>query len=79
MGLGDDGAEWEYERVGTQKEKINIEKELHELHENLALVEQWKARRDEIDGELAEVWVAGGTSLGPSANAPKTPFEELRQ
>lgn len=79
LGLGDDGAEWEYERIGTEKEKMNVEKELHELRENLALVGQWKARRDEIDRELAEVWVTGGASLGPHAVAAENPSKEVHQ
>ncbi|RFU24824.1 hypothetical protein B7463_g11513, partial [Scytalidium lignicola] len=65
LGLGPDGLEWEYERIGTEKEKMGVEKELLELRERLALVEQWKVRREEIEQELARVWVDGGDAFDP--------------
>lgn len=42
-----------------------MEKELAELRERLAKVEEWKKRRQEIDEELNKVWVEGqdGDSL----------------
>ncbi|KAI9719381.1 MAG: hypothetical protein M1812_003452 [Candelaria pacifica] len=65
LGLGEDGAEWEFERIGTEKEKMNVERELQELRERLAQVEEWKRRRDEIEQELGKVWVEGGHELDP--------------
>lgn len=60
LGLGESGEEWEYERIGTEKEKMHVERELQELRDQLAQVEEWKRRHEEIEVELAKVWVAGG-------------------
>lgn len=38
---------------------MNVERELQELREQLAQVEEWKKRHEEIQSELAKVWVAG--------------------
>ncbi|KAI0596524.1 ABC transporter transmembrane region 2-domain-containing protein [Biscogniauxia sp. FL1348] len=56
LGLGESGDEWEFERIGTEREKMQVERELQELHERLAQVEEWKRRREEIEKELAQVW-----------------------
>ncbi|KAI3340616.1 ABC transporter transmembrane region 2-domain-containing protein [Ustulina deusta] len=56
LGLGDNGDEWEFERIGTEREKMQVERELQELRERLSQVEQWKQRREEIEKELAQVW-----------------------
>ncbi|KAI1165677.1 ABC transporter transmembrane region 2-domain-containing protein [Nemania serpens] len=56
LGLGDNGDEWEFERIGTEREKMQVERELQELRERLWQVEQWKQRREEIEKELAQVW-----------------------
>lgn len=49
---------------------MNVERELQELRERLAHVEQWKARREEIETELAKVWIEGGDDhLPPPAYA----------
>ncbi|KAI9744459.1 MAG: hypothetical protein M1818_001988 [Claussenomyces sp. TS43310] len=63
LGLGDDFSEWTYERIGTEKEKLSVKRELEDLREHLAQVEQWRKRRDEIDEELGKVWVDGGNVL----------------
>lgn len=60
LGLGESGEEWEYERIGTEKEKMAVERELQELREQLAQVDEWKRRHAEIESELAKVWVSGG-------------------
>jgi len=65
LGLGEYGSEWEIQRVGTAAEKESVEKELLELRERLSKVEEWKARRQEVDEELNRVWVAGGEELAP--------------
>ena len=67
LGAGDSGDEWFFERIGTEREKMHVERELQELRERLGQVEAWKARRDEIDAELARVWVDGGGELAPPA------------
>ncbi|KAI0021088.1 ABC transporter transmembrane region 2-domain-containing protein [Xylariomycetidae sp. FL0641] len=57
LGMGEHGDEWEFERIGTEREKMHVERELQDLRERLAQVEQWKTRREEIEKELAQVWV----------------------
>lgn len=63
LGMGEQGDEWEFERIGTEREKMHVERELQDLRERLEKVEEWKARRDQIEKELAQVWVEGGESL----------------
>lgn len=65
LGLGDHGDEWEFQRIGTESEKSSVEKELAELRERLAKVEEWKNRRQEIEDELNKVWVNSGEELAP--------------
>ena len=60
MGMGPNGNEWDFERIGTEKEKMGVERELQDLRERLTKVKEWEARKDEIDAELAKVWVEGG-------------------
>ncbi|MCJ1288368.1 hypothetical protein MMC26_007723 [Xylographa opegraphella] len=59
LGLGTEGAGWDFERVGTEEEKIGVERELQELRDRLAKVEQWKQRRNRIDEELSHAWING--------------------
>ena len=63
--MGDRGDEWEIQRIGTDREKMHVERELQELRERLSQVENWKARHEEIEQELAKVWVEGGEDLSP--------------
>jgi ATP-binding cassette, subfamily D (ALD), peroxisomal long-chain fatty acid import protein len=63
LGLGEDGMGWEYERVGSAQQKMNVERELRELRERLARVPEWEARRAEIEEELGRVWVERGEEL----------------
>ncbi|KAH8700563.1 putative peroxisomal ABC transporter [Talaromyces proteolyticus] len=70
LGLGTAGDEWEFDRIGTEKEKMGVEKELQELRKRLDNVENWKHRREEIESELRKVLVAGG-ELDPP------PYEEV--
>ncbi|KAI9695165.1 MAG: hypothetical protein M1820_008871 [Bogoriella megaspora] len=65
LGLGETGEDWEFQRIGTDREKSSVEKELQELRERLAKVEEWKQRRQEIEEELAQVWIEGGEELTP--------------
>lgn len=69
LGQGEHGDEWEFQRIGTESEKSSVEKELAELRERLAKVEEWKKRKDEIDEELGRVWLEGGDELAPPAYA----------
>ncbi|KAI0431535.1 ABC transporter transmembrane region 2-domain-containing protein [Xylaria sp. FL1042] len=66
LGLGDNGDEWEFERIGTEREKMQVERELQDLRERLSQVEQWRQRREEIEKELAQVWTEqNDTPLDP--------------
>ena len=60
LGLGEEGEQWEFERIGTEKEKLGVEKELQEFRKRLDKVDEWKQRRDDIDNELQKVWASGG-------------------
>lgn len=71
LGMGDRGDEWEFERIGTEREKMQVEKELQELRERLAQVEEWKKRRDEIETELSAVWTDQGEVLEAPTYAEK--------
>lgn len=46
-----------------------MEKELAELRERLTKVEEWKKRMQEIEEELARVWLESGDELAPPAYA----------
>jgi ATP-binding cassette, subfamily D (ALD), peroxisomal long-chain fatty acid import protein len=63
LGLGEDGMGWEYERVGSAQQKMNVERELRELRERLAQVPELENRREEIERELGRVWVEGDEEL----------------
>ena len=49
--MGENGDEWEIQQIGTVEEKSSVEKELQELRERLAKVEEMTKRRDEIHHE----------------------------
>lgn len=65
--MGERGDEWVFEQIGTEREKMHVERELQDLRERLSQVEEWKSRRQEIEKELAKVWVEGGDDLEPPA------------
>ncbi|KAL4763408.1 ABC transporter transmembrane region 2-domain-containing protein [Aspergillus foveolatus] len=69
IGVGSEGEQWQFERIGTAKEKLGVEKELQEIRMRLNKVDEWKRRRQEIEDELQKVWVDHG-ELAPS------PYEE---
>lgn len=73
LGQGEHGDEWEFQRIGTESEKSSVEKELAELRERLAKVEEWKKRKQEIDEELGRVWLESGDELAPPAYAEAEP------
>jgi ATP-binding cassette subfamily D (ALD) long-chain fatty acid import protein len=75
LGMGDNGDAWEFERIGTEREKMQVEKEVQDLRERLAEVDELKKRRDEIELELASVWTDKGESLA----APEYTQEEEEQ
>ncbi|KIY02044.1 uncharacterized protein Z520_02182 [Fonsecaea multimorphosa CBS 102226] len=59
LGLGEEGFDWELVRIGTEEEKLGLEKEIAELKEKLAMVDTWERRRKEIQDELNQVFVVG--------------------
>ncbi|KAJ5763596.1 ABC transporter N-terminal [Penicillium manginii] len=65
LGLGEEGECWEFERIGTEKEKLGVEKEIQELRKRLDKVDEWKLRREEIDKELSKVWSSDGEIAPP--------------
>lgn len=56
-GGGEGEQEWSFERIGTEEERGGVEREVGELKEILGKVEGWRRRREEIERELARVWV----------------------
>lgn len=76
LGMGESGEEWDLQRIGTESEKSSVEKELAELRDRLAKVEEWKQRRQEIEDELNKVWVEGGDTLPPPPYAENTLDQE---
>ncbi|KAL2210551.1 lipid transporter [Sarocladium strictum] len=79
IGQGDSGEGWEFERIGTEREKMQVEKELQDLRERLAKVDEWKKRREEIDAELAAVWTDKGDVVDPPAYTQLPATEEVQQ
>ncbi|GFP59993.1 peroxisomal long-chain fatty acid import protein 2 [Trichoderma asperellum] len=63
LGVGDDADSWEFERIGTEREKMQVEKEVQDLRERLAQVDELKKRREEIEKELNAVWTEKGDLL----------------
>lgn len=80
LGLGDEGYEWEWVRIGTEQEKTGVEKELKELREKLAQVEAWEKRKSDIEQELAKVIMTGGNELPPPPYlSQETVSERMKQ
>ena len=69
LGVGIDSEQWTFETIGTEKEKLGVEKELRELRKRLEKVDEWKRRRLEVEKELNRVWVQEGELAPP-------PYEE---
>jgi len=63
LGLGDTGDEWDFQRIGTESEKVSVEKELQELKTRLSEKDKWEERKREIEMELAKVWTVDGNVL----------------
>ncbi|KAK2801245.1 hypothetical protein FQN50_007805 [Emmonsiellopsis sp. PD_5] len=75
LGMGEDGSEWEIQRIGTEKEKMGVEKEIQELRKRLDKVDAWKARREEINNDLQKVWVGEGKG----DELPPPPYQEVEE
>ena len=78
LGLGMNGDEWEMQKIGTESEKDSVEKEIAELKDRLTHVEAWKKRKAEIEAELAEVWVQGGSILETPEFAEEEGVEDAK-
>lgn len=69
LGLGEEGESWDMVRVGSEREKMNKERELNELRAELGQVEEWRRRRQEIEQELelgdVNIRLKGGDVLQP--------------
>jgi ATP-binding cassette subfamily D (ALD) long-chain fatty acid import protein len=52
-----------------------MEKELQDLRQRLAQVDEWKRRRGDIEDELAAVWTGAGESLPAPSYAEVTKTE----
>ncbi|KAJ4290655.1 ATP-binding cassette long-chain fatty acid transporter pxa1 [Collariella sp. IMI 366227] len=76
LGLGDRADGWELARIGTEREKMHVERELQDLRERLAQVKTWEARHAEIEGELGQVWVTGGGDGEGEQQGGQTVVEE---
>jgi ATP-binding cassette subfamily D (ALD) long-chain fatty acid import protein len=55
-----------------------VDKELAELRERLAKVEEWKRRKGEIEEELSRVWVQGKDGEEGGELAPPGYWESER-
>ena len=73
LGLGEEGYDWEMVKVGTDQEKMGVERELKDLREKLAMVEEWKRRKGEIDEELSRVLITGGSEDGMKSGELEPP------
>ncbi|KAL8902932.1 MAG: hypothetical protein Q9207_004280 [Kuettlingeria erythrocarpa] len=57
---------WSFERIGTEEERVGVEREVQALREKLTQVDSWRDRKAEIEKELRQVWVAGGKEELPA-------------
>ena len=59
LAVNDTSSGHHMERIGTDQEKMGVERELRDLRETLARVERWEKRKIEVEEQLAKVWVRG--------------------
>ena len=70
LGRGEIPSNYSLERIGTEQEKMGVERELEDLRERLAQVEGWRKRKTEVEEQLARVWIKRSqerTELHPPA------------
>ena len=53
LGLGPCGDGWELEKVGTEKERKSVQHEIQYMEQQLACVNEWRARLEEVELELS--------------------------
>ncbi|EPS43717.1 hypothetical protein H072_2298 [Dactylellina haptotyla CBS 200.50] len=76
LGMGEYGNEWEFDRIGAERERMSIEKEIKELEEKLAKVEEMEKRKLDIESELKNVLIEGG-DLGAAEDDDVDVVEEI--
>ena len=79
LGLGTESEQWSFETIGTEKEKMGVEKELQELRKRLDQVDEWKQRREDIEKELNRVWVEEGELSPPPYETAAATVEQDNQ
>ena len=79
LGLGEEGYDWEMMKIGTDQEKMGVERELKELREKLAMVERWRRRKEEIDEELGKVLIANSGESGASGKLEAPAYTEREE
>ncbi|KAL8872474.1 MAG: hypothetical protein Q9174_001904 [Haloplaca sp. 1 TL-2023] len=57
---------WSFDRIGTEQERVGVEREVQALREKLQKVEGWRKRKEEIEEELGRVWVEGDAEELPA-------------
>lgn len=55
---------WEFDRIGTERERSSVENELRDLREKVKNVEVLRERLKVVEGELARVFVTDGELAG---------------
>lgn len=64
LGTGSDGRGWEFDRIGTERERGTVRKELEELRAKVAQTKALKKRLEDINGRLTKgVSLVGKKSL----------------
>ena len=58
-----DGGGWEFDRIGTERERSSVESELRELKEKMKSVDTLRERLSSIERDLARVFIQGGEEL----------------
>jgi len=54
---------WEFDRIGTERERSSVQHELRELKEKMKSVEGLRGRLKSVEDELARVFVQDGKEL----------------
>lgn len=58
-----DGGGWEFDKIGTERERSSVESELRELKEKMKSVDSLRERLSSIEKDLARVFIQGGEEL----------------
>ena len=80
LGIGELMSDCGVEKIGTEQEKMGVERELQELRGKLAEVGGWEKRKAEVEEQLAIVWIKerqGRTELQPPAFTAKDDLNQI--